>query len=290
MRLKHILLSLPIILFSVNSDAIDNRTLADMIQKEEGASGARIGVAMIDSNTKTVVSYRGDERFPFNSTHKVISCAALLHDVDQGKVTLTETVAFTKADLLEYSPVTEKFVVPKNMSFQQLCRAAIEMSDNTADNLILKKLGGIASFNAFLRSQGDNTTHLDRFEPDLNEAVPGDQRDTTTPKAMSQSIARLLLGNTLSSASRAQLTEWMINDQVANDVLRSVLPAGWRIADKTGTGGYGSRGIVAVVWPQQQNPQVMVIYLAETTLSIQQRNQVIARIGKAIFTQLAAEK
>ncbi|MFW0014218.1 MAG: serine hydrolase [Arsenophonus endosymbiont of Dermacentor nuttalli] len=168
------------------------------------------------------------------------------------------------------------------MNWQQLCSAAISYSDNTAANLIEKKLGGPASFTHFLRQIGD-VTRLDRFEPELNSSIPGDKRDTTTPVAISQTLQKLVLVNVLQPLLRQQLRQWMEDDKVAKVLLRSVLPAKWKIADKTGAGDYGSRFIISIVCPEKRQPLIVSIYITQTKATLAQNNEAIARIGKAIF-------
>ena len=155
-------------------------------------------------------------------------------------------------------------------------------SDNTAANVVFDAIGGSTGFNAYMRSIGDEETRLDRKEPELNEGTPGDLRDTTTPNAIVSSLRKILLGDVLSASSRSELTQWMLDDQVAGALLRSSLPSDWKIADKTGAGGYGSRSIVAVIWPPSKKPVVVGIYITQTQASLQASNQAIARIG-AVF-------
>jgi len=269
---------------SIHAATIDNSRLAEVAKQEESTLQARVGIAVIDTTNGETVSYRGDERFPHNSTHKALLCGALLRQVDEGKLALTDTTQFTHALLVDYSPVTEKFIAPATMSWQQVCAAALGYSDNTAANLLIKQLGGPQAINTFLAQTGDSVTHLDRLEPELNSAIPGDKRDTTTPVAISQTVQKLALGEVLKPASRAQLIQWMREDKVADALLRSVLPAGWSIADKTGAGANGSRSIVSIVWPAQRQPLIVSIYITQTPASLTQSNEAIARMGKAIFS------
>ena len=266
--------------------SINDEGLAAVAQQEEQALKAHIGIAVIDTGAESVASYRGNERFPLNSTHKALLCGALLSEQDKGKLRLTERTQFDRAALVTYSPVTEKFVAPAEMSWEQLCQAAIGYSDNTAANLLAKKLGGPVAVTHFFADLGDKVTRLDRFEPELNSAVPGDMRDTTTPLAVSGTLQKLTLGTALTPASRAQLLQWMRDDKVADALLRSVLPAGWSIADKTGAGEYGSRSIISVVWPENGKPLIIAIYITQTEATLAQSNAAIARIGKAIFATL----
>lgn len=269
---------------NAQSATIDAARLAGVAKQEEQSLNARIGIAVIDTTDGQTVSYRGDERFPHNSTHKALLCSALLRKVDEGHVALSDTTQFTQNQLVEYSPITEKFVAPATISWQQVCAAALGYSDNTAANLLITQLGGPQAINNFLAEIGDSVTHLDRLEPELNSAIPGDKRDTTTPVAISHTVQKLALGNVLQPASREQLIQWMRDDKVADALLRSVLPAGWSIADKTGAGAYGSRSIVSIVWPEKRKPLIVSVYITQTSASMPQSNEAIARIGKAIFS------
>lgn len=264
--------------------------LASMARSEEQRLNARIGITVMDTSTSVVASYRGSERFPMNSTHKALLCGALLLSVDQGKFALTDRTQFDRSQWVTYSPVTEKHVAPQSMSWEQLCSAAISYSDNTAANLIAKKLGGPAEVTRIIKSTGDDVTRFDRYEPELNSAVPGDERDSTTPIAISQTLHRLLFGPVLQASSRELLSQWMRDDKVADALLRSVLPPQWKIADKTGAGDYGSRSILSVVWPEKRPPVIIAIYITQTSATLTQSNEAIARIGKALFSAMRDNK
>uniref|UniRef100_UPI00311CE1F0 TEM-1 Variant 80.a n=1 Tax=Escherichia coli TaxID=562 RepID=UPI00311CE1F0 len=253
------------------------------VKRIEDQLGGRLGYAELDLGSGQVLeSYRGDERFPMMSTFKVLLCGAVLARVDAGQEQLDRRITYTKADLVTYSPVTEKHV-GDGMTVAELCEAAITMSDNTAANLLLTTIGGPEALTAFLRSIGDTTTRLDRWETELNEALPGDPRDTTTPEAMAATLRKLLLGDVLTPASRQQLIDWMEADKVAGPLIRSALPAGWRIADKTGAGERGSRGIIALLGPPGKAPRIVVIYLTGSKADMAERNKAIAEIGAALI-------
>ncbi len=218
------------------------------------------------------------------STHKALLCGALLSKVDKGELALTDTTQFSQSEVVDYSPVTRNFVAPKSMSWQALCSAAITVSDNTAANVLAKKLGGPAAFTQFLASSGDTVTRLDRAEPALNSAIPGDVRDTPTPLAISHTLQKMALGEMLTPSSRAQLVQWMQADKVADALLRAALPKGWKIGDKTGAGDRGTRSIISLVWPKKGAPRIVAVYITNTQATMAQSNDAIARIGKAIFS------
>src|SRR5436305_11961787 len=168
------------------------------------------------------------------------------------------------------------------MTLAELCAAAITRSDNTAGNLILASLGGPQGVTSFARKLGDTSTRLDRIEPDLNEAIPGDVRDTTTPDAMLADIQTLVLGQFLSDSSRKQLTDWLIDNKTSGTRLRAGLPGGWRLADKTGAGERGTTNDVGVIWPPGRQPVILCVYLTETQATPEQCNAIVAAVGRAV--------
>lgn len=248
----------------------------------EASLSARIGVSVFDTQNGEYWDYNGNQRFPLTSTFKTIACAKLLYDFEQGNINPNSTVEIKKADLVTYSPVIEK-QVGKAITLNDACFATMTTSDNTAANIIISAVGGPESVTDFLRQIGDKETRLDRIEPELNEGKLGDLRDTTTPKAIVNTLNELLFGSALSQMSQKKLKSWMVNNQVTGNLLRSVLPAGWNIADRSGAGGFGARSITAVVWSEYQSPIIVSIYLTQTEASMADRNDAIVKIGRSIF-------
>ncbi|WP_423783629.1 class A beta-lactamase [Gibbsiella quercinecans] len=263
--------------------AFAHQATLDKVKEAEGLLNARVGYAELDlASGKLLESYRPQEHFPMMSTFKVLLCGAVLSRVDSGHEQLDRRIRYHQRDLVEYSPVAEQHL-SDGMTVAELCRAAITMSDNTAANLLLSTIDGPQELTAFLRKTGDQVTRLDRWEPELNEALPGDERDTTTPENMAQTLRQLLTGKTLTATSQKQLMDWMAADKVAGPLLRSVLPAGWFIADKTGAGERGSRGIVAALGPDGKPSRIVVIYLTGTQATMDERNKQIAEIGELLI-------
>ena len=257
---------------------------ATAIQMEERLD-ARIGVAVMDTESGRSWGYRGNERFPLTSTFKPLACAAVLARVDAQIDDLNRTVPVRPEDLVTYSPIT-KDLVGKTIMLGQACEAAITVSDNTAGNLLLAAIGGPAGLTAFLRQMGDEHTRLDRTEPLLNEATPGDPRDSTTPDAIVGTLALLLTGDVLSASSAQRLENWMVADRVADALFRSRLPAGWGIGDKTGAGGHGTRAFIAVLRPPGRKPAFAAVYITQTKADFAARNSAIAEIGAVVFEVL----
>ncbi len=270
-----------------SSGFAQNGELIATIVKLESQLSARIGVTVFEVDTDKRWEYHADDLFPMSSTFKTLACAALLHRVDANQETLERIVEIEAASLVSYSPITETRVADAGMSLAELCEASITVSDNTAGNLILEAIGGPQGLTDFMRSLGDEVTRLDRMETQLNEGVPGDPRDTTTPNAMASAMRRLILGDVLSVSSRMQLEAWLRADSVADALFRAGIPETWEIGDKTGAGGYGSRSIAAIMWPPSGNPVIATVYITETDASFDDRNSAIAQIGAAIAKEIA---
>lgn len=248
----------------------------------EVAVGGRLGVAVLDTGTGELVGHRLDERFAMCSTFKFLAAALVLARVDAGQERLDRRIVVKREALLDWSPVTSQHVGGIGMTLAALCEAAITISDNAAANLLLASFGGPAALTAFARRIGDGVTRLDRTEPTLNEGAPGDPRDTSTPRAMAQTLRSALLGNTLSDASRAQLVQWMRANTTGARRLRAGVPSDWRVADKTGTGRLGTTNDIAVMWPPSRAPLVVVSYLTECTAATDAREAALANVGRSV--------
>ena len=246
----------------------------------EAGSGGRLGVAVLQADGR-LDGHRLDERFPMCSTFKWLAAACVLHRVDAGLERLDRRVRFGRAVLLPHSPVAARHV-GAGMTVGELCHAAITTSDNAAANLILASFGGPAGLTRYARSLGDEVTRCDRTEPSLNEARPGDPRDTTTPRAMARLLHAALLGDALSPRGREQLARWLEATQTNGARLRADLPAGWRMGSKTGTGARGTTNDVGIFWPPGRPPVIVAAYLTESEAPEAARNGTVAQVARRV--------
>jgi beta-lactamase class A len=239
-------------------------------------------VAVLDLATGRRTLHRGDERFAMCSTFKFLATALVLARVDRRLESLDRRLTFTELDLLSYSPVTKARVGALGMSIEEICHAAMTWSDNTAANLLLASFGGPPALTAFARSLGDTVTRSDRIEPDLNEALPGDPRDTTTPLAMAENVRRLVVGDALGAQSRERLTTWLVANKTGDARLRAGFPKAWRVGDKTGTGGQNTTNDIAIAWPPDREPVIVSAYYAESPASLGDRSAVLADVARIV--------
>jgi len=251
------------------------------LAKLESSSQGRLGVYLIDPSDKQHFSYRGNERFPFCSTSKILVTSKLLHDSQYQPNLMDSKVEVKPSDLVNYNPITGKNV-GKSMTVSELSMAALQYSDNTAMNLLLQKAGGIDAINKFARALGDKHFLLSRNEPTLNTSIPGDSRDTTTPKSMADTFEKLTLGNGLPQEKKDTLITWMKGNTTGGASIKAGLPSDWVIADKTGMGDYGTTNDVAVIWTNKNKPLILVTYFTQYEKDAKPRKDVLSNAAKIV--------
>ncbi|MBL1116994.1 class A beta-lactamase [Streptomyces sp. 110] len=242
---------------STASTGADTKAVTGAFKKLERSYDAHLGVYAIDTGTGHEVAYRDGERFAFASTFKALEAGAVLRKYKLSG--LDRVIRYSKDDLVDNSPVTEKHV-DTGMSLSALCDAAVRYSDNTAANLLFDQLGGPKGLDAILEKLGDDVIQMERHEPELSRWVPGETHDTTTPRAMAKDLRAFVLGDVLGEGERAQLTKWLRTNTTGDELIRAGMPKGWQVGDKTGSGSYyGARNDIAVVWRPDAAPLVMAI-------------------------------
>lgn len=209
----------------------------------ERRNNVQIGVYALDLATGRSIAHRAAERFAMCSVFKTYAAASVMQKSASGELALTDTVMVQRDDVLPYSPITETRV-GQSITLSELCAAALQRSDNTAANYLLRAVGGPPVITDFARSIGDDQTRLDRIEPELNSAIPGDLRDTTTPRAIGTGHLELITGLALPPPQRGQLVDWLTTNETST--VRPGMPPGWSLADRTGSGDYGTANDVGV--------------------------------------------
>ena len=245
----------------------------------ERRKGGRLGVFAFDTGSRAALAFRADERFLMCSTCKTLVVAAVLARVDAGRERLDRRVRYTKADLLDYAPVARAHVAEGALSVGMLCQAAIEVSDNTAANLLLATIDGPRGVTRYARGLGDSITRLDRNEPTLNR--PDGILDTTSPRAMVGCLRNIMLGEVLRPSSRQQLEGWMIASTRGLARLRAGLPASWRVGDKAGTGDAETND-VAIARAPGRSPLFVAAYFDAAGMDEPARDAVLRDVGAIV--------
>ncbi|WP_164863509.1 class A beta-lactamase [Agromyces sp. LHK192] len=246
------------------------RALADL----EREASVSIGVVAAVRGERRAFRYRADERFPMCSLFKTLAAASLVQQRGYDDVYWTTPIPYTRADIVIDSSVLGGENPPMQASPDLMCDAAVRASDNTAGNLLLRELGGPAAITAFAASLGARNTRLDRWEPDLNQALPGDLRDTSTPDDIAMLYEALLLDDAAGVLASARLREWMLRCQTSGKRMRNGLDGPYELADKTGGGSYGVVNDAGVLW-RPGHPPMTIAIMTRTDRSDATRNDAV---------------
>ncbi|MFF3171226.1 class A beta-lactamase [Streptomyces sp. NPDC057900] len=248
---------------------------------------ARLGVHTLDTGSGRTVTHRPDERFAYASTCKALLVGAVL---DKNSLRqMDRLVRYGREDLVSASPVTERHVAT-GMTLRELSDAAIRYSDNTAANLLFHELGSPRALQDALRALGDDVTRCDRYETALSDATPGDLRDTSTPRALATGLRAYVLGDTLPSEKRAVLTDLLRRNTTGDHTIRAGVPDHWQVGDKTGTGGYGTRNDIAVIWPPGAAPITLAVLSRRDAKDAERDDALIAGAAKVALDAIGALK
>jgi len=289
-RLPLLLMAATIFFISICLPAYPN-TPEMKVQNElaqlEASSGGRLGLSAINTGNNQRIQYRAEERFPMGCTSKLMGVAAILKKSMTNKLLLQEKITYKKEDLTNWDPVTEKHLAD-GMTISELCAAAISVSDNTAMNLLAKKIGGPQGLNAFARSIGDDHFKLDHMWPEEAMASPDSLDDSTTPAAMEKSLQKFALGDVLAPSQREKLLIWLKNSNTGDARIRAGVPKNWIVGDKTGTGFYyGTTNDIAIIWPPQCPPIVVAIYYSHNKKQAHKREDIIASATRIVMNAYA---
>ncbi|PJM97317.1 class A beta-lactamase [Streptomyces sp. CB01373] len=252
----------------------------------EQEHGARLGVFAHNPGTGRTVRYRAEERFPMCSVFKTLAAAAVLRDLDRHGEVLSRRVHYTEADLVPEGSDQTRAHLATGMTVAELADVAIRFSDNTAGNLLLRELGGPTAITRFARTLGDPVTRLDRWEPDLNTAEPWRLTDTTSPRAIGRTYARLVLGDALNRRDRRTLRHWLLNNTTSTHRFRAGLPPTWTVADKTGTGAHGTANDVGVAWTESSSPVVLAVLSTKPAQDAPYDDALVARAAAVVAEAL----
>jgi beta-lactamase class A len=282
-----IITSIILIFFSrIDADSQNHLSIIDKFSVLESNTEGRLGVFALNTANDYEIEYRANQVFPTGCTSKVIGVSAVLRKSMSDPTLLLTNVKYSNEELDGWSPITGKNVTT-GMTIQDLCAASISYSDNTAMNLLLKTIDGVQGMNVFARSIGDISFRQDNDWP--TEAYSGganNLKDSSTPKSMVESLYKLTLGNALDKPQRDLLISWLIDTKTGVNRIRSAIPKGWIIGNKTGTGAlYGSTNDLAIVWPPNHAPILMGIYYTSDIDHAQKREDVVAEATRILVEE-----
>lgn len=263
---------------SANKETVE-RTIDKKFENLEKEFDAHLGIYGIDTATNEFIAYNENDRFAFASTFKALAGGFVLRDYSWE--TLDKNVMIHKDDLVDYSPITEKYV-GVGMPLKDIIVAAMNYSDNTAGNFLFRHLDGPKGYEQKLRHLGDHVTDSTRYETDLNEALPGDIRDTSTPKAIAKNLREIALGEQLSKDKQNFYKDILLANTTGKNLISAGVPAGIPVGDKSGAAQYGTRNDIAILYPSNRKPVVLVVLSNKATQDAKYEDKLISEAAKIV--------
>ncbi|GAF23827.1 beta-lactamase class A [Bacillus sp. JCM 19047] len=235
---------------------VEEETMEQGFSQLEDRYHAILGVYALHTETGETIASNEEDRFAYASTHKALSVGVLLqqHSLEE----LDKRVHYNEKDLVTYSPITEQHV-ETGMTLKELSDASIRFSDNPAANFIFNEIGGPEGFKHALQDMGDQVTEPKRWETELNHWAPGEVSDTSTAKALVETLHGVALGDELDEEKQDLFTDWLVHNTTGDTLIRAGVPKGWQAGDKTGSAVYGTRNDIGIIWPPDHAPVVLAV-------------------------------
>jgi beta-lactamase class A len=242
---------------------------------------------------------------PMQSMYKLPLALTVLHLADTGKllpnqrpgesmdVTLDRTVRFLPADIIpgSYSPLTDRY--PKanvDVTLRELIRLAIGQSDNGAEEILIRLVGGPPVVQSYIHSLGIFAFHLVYSERDLDRDENLQYQDWIEPEAAVQLLQRLVNNPPISPIANAFLLQTMTGSVTGPNRLRAGLPPGTVLAHKTGSSGThggitAATNDIGLVTLPDGRMLAIAVFVTDSRAGEHTREGVIARIGRAAYDQ-----
>jgi beta-lactamase class A len=230
--------------------------------------------------------------YPMQSTYKLPISMVALHEVEQGKLSLDQTVHIVPSELAapdDYSPLRDEHPHGAvDVPIRELIERAVTHSDNVASDTLLRTEGGGTVATAYFRSLGLDGIEIVYPEQAQNRDERLQYRNSATPRAYVALLRRLADNSPLTPEHTKLLLDCMYASHTGDHRLKALLPPGTPVADKTGTSGQNRPTMNAtndfglITLPNGQKLAVAVL-VADSSAPFSVREQVIAQIGQAIY-------
>jgi beta-lactamase class A len=227
---------------------------------------------------------------PMQSVFKLPLALAVLHQVEQGKLSLDQSVRFLPEDRIlphAYSPLQDKYPeAAVDVPMRELLRLAVSFSDNVAADILLRIAGGPSAVNGYIASLGIAGFHLQDGEHALHREVVLQYRNWFEPAGAVQLLRRISDNSPLTPQHTDLLLTWMESSRTVR--LKGDLPDGTRVAHKSGTSdvdngvAHATNDIGLITLPDGRRLAIAV-FVTDSTADEATREKVIARIGRAAY-------
>jgi len=304
----------------------------DGLNRDVGALARRalpgvLGAGLMNLESGEHFTWEGDRRFPMQSVFKLPLGAVALAEVDAGRLSLSEILTVTDETLSPFwSPIAQAYPARTTYTAGEMLTAAVRDSDNTAADMLMKRIGGPGAVTAWLESQRIMEVRVDRYERELNMdrlgmasfraawkapaalqaaiatvapakrraatlAYLADPRDTSTPRGMLNLLSKLDDDQLISPASTRRLITLLIATTRGQDRIKAGLPRDATFAHKAGSSG-ADLGLTAafndvgIFVLKNRRSYAAAGFLSGSTASQEDQAALFADLGRAMAANL----
>ena len=297
--------------------------LASNVQLLAAQFGGRVGIAVRSIDRGWLVTANGDARLPQQSVSKLWVAMTILDFRDAGRLKLDDPVTVTREDLTLFHQPIAAMVKGSgfNTTVADLLERALTTSDNTANDRLLRYVGGPDAVRDFIRRKGLGDIRFGPGERLLQSRTAGltwrpeyalgtafiraraqlpvaerlkafddyvgDPPDGASPVAITGALAKLKAGSLLSPDSTRYLIATMEESKTGRQRLRGAVPADWTFGHKTGTGqdlGRRTAGYndVGILTAPDGRSYALAVMIGDTSRSIPERQALMQAVVAAV--------
>jgi beta-lactamase class A len=281
-----------LLLTILSSSALADSGLQRQIEKIAAEAHGRVGVACSLPGLALNCNLNANAKLPMQSVYKLPIAMATLDAVERGKFALTDGIRFMPSDLIspnQHSPLRDAHPLANvEAQVKELLRLAVSESDGVAADILLRILGGPSAVDAYVRNLGISGIRIRDNEKTLGLDVRAQYRNYAEPTAMVLLLRRLADRSPLTPEHTALLLGWMTETDTGEHRLKGMLPAGTRVAHKTGTsdssgGNTPATNDVGLITLGDGRTLAIAVFVADSSETEDNRERVIARIARAIW-------
>lgn len=279
-------------LFSFTSQTQAQTALYKTFESIADNLKGKLGVSVWHLEKGESVSYQGDQKFPMQSTYKFPIAMVMLHQIDQGHFTLSDTITIDTSEYIPaagHSPLRDQYPKGVRLTLQSIIEYNVSKSDGTACDVLLRLLGGTAAVEKQLRQLGIQdmdiaTTEMVQVAHDTIQYQNG-----STPEAMNMLLRLFHEGNYLSKSSQDLLQQYMsVSNPWFDRRIKSLLPTGTEVIHKTGSsrtydGLTRATNDIGVITLPNGSHLAISVFVSDAYEPQEKRERAIAEVAKAAY-------
>jgi beta-lactamase class A len=268
------------------------------ISKLAAAFDGKVGISILNMNTKEEINVNANQRFPMQSVFKFPLAMAVFEQIDKGKFRLEQKMNLSKADLLPntHSPLRDKYPAGKtDISLKEILENTVSLSDNNGCDYLFKLIGGTKVADKYIKNLGIKDINIVGTEAEMHADSKMQYKNYAAPKAMTALLAKFYYNKTVSKTSTAALWKMLIETSTAANRIKGNLPAGTVFGHKSGWSGGDDKGFteaindVGIMIMPDGTPIVISFFVSDTPIKSVESDKFIAKISRMVYDYFLVE-